>query len=118
MQGAGHRHGVDPALFGHRLGGSAVPADHNRGPAPPRPRPSSPGGRSSGGGGSGGAGGGGGGGGPAIGIALPTHDIYIRSISWDCQAGTVGVVAGPNSQDISVSVRTTHLGYLQAARAG
>ena len=77
------------------------------------------GGRSSGGGGGGGGGGGaGGGGGPAIGPATQAQDIHIRSISWDCQAGTVGIVAGPGPDDISVSVRTTQLGYQQAVRAG
>ena len=42
-------------------------------------------------------------------------DIYIRSVSWDCNAGTVNIIAGPDSDYLSVAVRTIQLGVHQAS---
>ena len=72
----------------------------------------SPGGGSSGGGG-GGGGGGGSGGGP-----IRIDNVYIKSVSWDCNAGTIKIIAGPDSDYLSISVRTTQLGVHQASVAG
>ena len=66
----------------------------------------SPGGGSSGGGG-------GGGGGP-----IRIDNVYIKSVSWDCNAGTIKIIAGPDSDYLSISVRTTQLGVHQASMAG
>ncbi len=66
-------------------------------------------------------GGGGGGGGGRIGIISTTADAdlaYITSISWDCTAGLVTVTAGPVSDDLSVSVRTTLTGTDATTAAG
>ena len=92
--------------------GSARPAPDTGTPPPVQPAVPTTGGRSSGGGG-----GGGGGGGPA-GPALQAPDIHIISVSWDCAAGTVSVTAGPDSERLSVSVRTAALGHQQAVRTG
>ena len=92
--------------------GSARPAPDTGTPPPVQPAVPTTGGRSSGGGG-----GGGGGGGPA-GPVLQAPDIHIISVSWDCAAGTVSVTAGPDSERLSVSVRTAALGHQQAVRTG
>ena len=68
---------------------------------------------SPGGGSSGGGGGGGGGGGP-----IRIDNVYIKSVSWDCNAGTIKIIAGPDSDYLSISVRTTQLGAHQASVAG
>ena len=67
----------------------------------------------------GGGGGGGGGGGSSLSGA--THapvetPAYIQKISWDCEAEQVTVLAGPDTEGLSVSVRTTELGQNQAER--
>ncbi len=64
---------------------------------------------------SGGGGGGGGGGHPASGSL---DDIYVDlySVSWDCNAGTVRIIAGPDEPElVSAQVRTTAYGMQQAA---
>ena len=84
-------------------------------PPDPEPERPPPGGRTTGGGGPGGGGrsSGGGGGGPGSG-----DDVNILSVSWDCAAGSVGVVAGPSSENITMYVRTVELGHQQAVRTG
>ena len=91
----------------------------------------------SGGGGGGGSGsssgigisGGGGGSGSSSGIGISgggggrgsstwVDDIYLKSVSWDCNAGTIKIIVGPDSDYISVAVRTTQLGIHQASIAG
>ena len=42
------------------------------------------------------------------------EDVFIQSISWDCQEGTARVVAGPDSDGLTVTVRTTEYGARQA----
>ena len=69
---------------------------------------------SSGGGGGGGSGGGGGGSSSSTWV----DDIYLKSVSWDCNAGTIKIIAGPDSDYLSISVRTTQLGVHQASIAG
>ena len=66
----------------------------------------SPGGGSSGGGGGGGN------------YPIRIDNVYIKSVSWDCNAGTIKIIAGPDSDYISISVRTTQLGIHQASIAG
>ena len=86
---------------------------------PVQPAAPTTGGRSSGGGGGGGgSGGGGGGGGGGPSVSLPATDIYISSVSWNCTAGIVSITAGPDSENLSVSVRTAVLGHQQAVRTG
>ena len=63
-----------------------------------------------------GGGGGGGGGGSvtgtgAAGSAVPT---YIRSVSWDCEAGKVEVEAGPDVDGLTVTVLSKTLGLSTA----
>lgn len=63
--------------------------------------------------------GGGGGGGSSLSGAthVPVETpAYIHKISWDCEAEQVTVLAGPNTDGLSVSVRTTELGQNQAER--
>ena len=66
------------------------------------------------GGGGGGSGGGGGGGAPA---AIIT-DVRIYSVSWDCAAGSVAVTAGPDTDQLSVNIRTSSVGERPVVRAG
>ncbi len=87
---------------------------------------------SSGGGGSGsssgiGTSGGGGGSGSSSGIGTSgggrgsstwVDNVYLKSVSWDCNAGTIKIIAGPDSDYISVAVHTTQLGIHQASIAG
>ena len=73
--------------------------------------PGSPSG-SSGGGGSGSSSGIGISGG-GRGISTWVDDIYLKSVSWDCNAGTIKIIAGPDSDYISVAVHTTQLGIHQ-----
>ncbi len=73
--------------------------------------PGSPPGSSGSGSGSGGGGGGGS-------SSTWVDDIYLKSVSWDCNAGTIKIIAGPDSDYLSVSVRTTQLGVHQASIAG
>ena len=66
-------------------------------------------------------GGGGGGGGGGSSLSGATHapvdtPAYIHKISWDCEAEQVTVLAGPDTDRLSVSVRTTELGQNQAER--
>ena len=68
--------------------------------------------------GSSGSGGGGGGGGGGSSSSTWVDDIYLKSVSWDCNAGTIKIIAGPDSDYLSVSVRTTQLGVHQASIAG
>ena len=68
--------------------------------------PPSPGGGSSGGGGGGGN------------DPIRIDNVYIKSVSWDCNAGTIKIIAGPDSDYLSISVRTTQLGVHQASMAG
>ena len=66
---------------------------------------------------SGGGGGGGGGGGshPASG-SLDDISVDLYSVSWDCNAGTVRIIAGPDEPDlVSAQIRTTAYGMQQAA---
>lgn len=64
----------------------------------------------------GGGGGGGGGGGSVTGAAAEGRvaPVYIRSVSWDCQAGTVAVEAGPDDEGLAVSVLSKTLGFNMA----
>ena len=64
--------------------------------------------------GSSGSGGGGGGSSSSTWV----DDIYLKSVSWDCNAGTIKIIAGPDSDYLSVSVHTTQLGVHQASIAG
>ncbi len=83
----------------------------------------SSGGGSSGGGSSGGgsSGGGSSGGGSRIGV-IPTNVgstasvsvINLYNVSWDCNAGTIKIIAGPDVPGLSVSVRTSIDGRHQA----
>ena len=62
-------------------------------------------------------GGGGGGGGSTVvsgGSGQASH-VYIRSVSWDCEAGTVTVEAGPYAEGLAVTVLSKTLG-LSAAK--
>ena len=61
-------------------------------------------------------GGGGGGGGSVTGAGAEGRSapVYIRSVSWDCQAGTVAVEAGPDGQSLAVSVLSKTLGLSMA----
>lgn len=68
-----------------------------------------------------GGGGGGGGGGSVSGAASGTPagvPAHVRQVSWDCGAGLVTVLAGPNIEELSVSVRTSKLGQNPAERQG
>ncbi len=73
---------------------------------------------------SGGGGGGGGGGGSArvSGTTLDggagTEAVYIRSASWDCEAGTVTVVAGPSSGSLDVTLRMPVAGVVRMTQSG
>ncbi len=107
-------------IFGNRIGGSpdnpiTIPGriqtdDDTDGDTVP------PTGRSSG---VGGGGGGGGGGRTGIGTTLPGAEAaYIASISWDCAAGFVTIAAGPASDDLAVSVRTTEHSVTRTTGAG
>ena len=60
----------------------------------------------------------GGGGGGGRGSSTWVDDIYLKSVSWDCNAGTIKIIAGPDSDYISVAVHTTQLGIHQASIAG
>ena len=78
-------------------------------------------GTSGGGGGSGsssGIGTSGGGGGGGGGSSTWVDNVYLKSVSWDCNAGTIKIIAGPDSDYISVAVHTTQLGIHQASIAG
>ena len=68
------------------------------------------------GGGGGGSGGGGGGGGGAP--AAIITDVRIYSVSWDCAAGSVAVTAGPDTDQLSVNIRTSSVGERPVVRAG
>ena len=61
-------------------------------------------------------GGGGGGGGSITGAGAEgrSAQVYIRSVSWDCQAGTVAVEAGPDDQSLAVSILSKTLGLSMA----
>ncbi len=107
-------------IFGNRIGGSpdnpiTIPGriqtdDDTDGDTVP------PTGRSSG---VGGGGGGGGGGRTGIGTTLPGAEAaYIASISWDCAVGFVTIAAGPASDDLAVSVRTTEHSVTRTTGAG
>ena len=63
-----------------------------------------------------GGGGGGGGGGLRGPVAAPgpSESVYVGTISWDCSAARVTVLAGPNSDGLSVSVMSSILGSVQA----
>ena len=68
-----------------------------------------------------GGGGGGGGGGGLAGTdarAPVGAQPHIRQISWNCNAGMVEVLAGPDIEDLHVSVRTAKLGQNPAERSG
>ena len=67
-------------------------------------------------GGSGGSRGGGGGGGGAP--AEIITDVRVYSVSWDCAAGSVAVTAGPDTNQLSVGIRTSSAGERPVARAG
>ena len=67
-------------------------------------------------GGSGGSRGGGGGGGGAP--AEIITDVRVYSVSWDCAAGSVAVTAGPDTNQLSVGIRTSSVGERPVARAG
>ena len=71
---------------------------------------------SGGSGGSRGGGGGGGGGGGAP--AEIITDVRVYSVSWDCAAGSVAVTAGPDTNQLSVGIRTSSVGERPVARAG
>ena len=58
------------------------------------------------------------GGGGGRGSSTWVDDIYLKSVSWDCNAGTIKIIAGPDSDYISVAVHTTQLGIHQASIAG
>ena len=62
-------------------------------------------------GGGGGGGGGGVSGAAGAGAAVP---VYIRSVSWDCEAGTVKVEAGPDDDGLTVTVLSKTLGLSAA----
>ena len=66
-------------------------------------------------------GGGGGGGGGSVSGATGTGGavpVYIRSVSWDCEAGTVNVEAGPDDDGLTVTVLSKTLGLSTATRDG
>ena len=66
-------------------------------------------------------GGGGGGGGGSVSSAAGTGGavpVYIRSVSWDCEAGTVNVEAGPNDDGLTVTVLSKTLGLSTATQDG
>ena len=73
---------------------------------------------------SGGGGGGGGGGGSArvSGTTLDggavTEAVYIRSASWDCEANTIIVVAGPSSGSLDVTLRMPVAGVVRMTQSG
>ena len=73
------------------------------------------GGGGSGSGGSGNGGGGGGGGGAPAAIIT---DVRIYSVSWDCAAGSVAVTAGPDTDQLSVNIRTSSVGERPVIQAG
>ena len=58
------------------------------------------------------------GGGGGRGSSTWVDDIYLKSVSWDCNTGTIKIIAGPDSDYISVAVHTTQLGIHQASMAG
>ena len=73
---------------------------------------------------SGGGGGGGGGGGSAR-VSGTTLDggagadaVYIRSASWDCEANTITVVAGPSSGSLDVTLRMPVAGVVRMTQSG
>ena len=76
---------------------------------------SSSGGSSSGGSSSGGSSSGGGGGGAPAAIIT---DVRIYSVSWDCAAGSVAVTAGPDTDQLSVNIRTSSVGERPVVQAG
>ena len=61
-------------------------------------------------------GGGGGGGGLRAPLAAPgpSESVYVGTVSWDCSAARVTVLAGPDSDGLSVSVMSSILGSVQA----
>ena len=68
-----------------------------------------------------GGGGGGGGGGGSVSGATGTGGavpVYIRSVSWDCEAGTVKVEAGPDDDGLTVTVLSKTLGLSTATQDG
>ena len=68
-----------------------------------------------------GGGGGGGGGGGSVSGATGTGGavpVYIRSVSWDCEAGTVKVEAGPDDGGLTVTVLSKTLGLSTATQDG
>ena len=75
------------------------------------------GGSGSGSGGSGGGSGGGWGGGGGAPVAIIT-DVRIYSVSWDCAAGSVAVTAGPDTDQLSVNIRTSSVGERSVVQAG
>ena len=81
------------------------------GVAPPIPSEPTPAPINRGGGGGGGGGGGSVSGTTGTGGAAP---VYIRSVSWDCEAGTVNVEAGPDDEELTVTVLSKTLGLSTA----
>ena len=79
-------------------------------PTPPAPEPAP---RSGGGGGGSSSRGGGGGGGGAP--AAVITDVRIYSVSWDCAAGTASATAGPDTDQLSVKIRTSSVGERPAS---
>ena len=65
---------------------------------------------------SGGGGGGGGGGGHPASGSLDGISVDLYTVSWDCNAGTVWIIAGPDEPElVSAQVRTTAYGVQKAA---
>ncbi len=57
----------------------------------------------------------GGGGGSASNSPASTADaVYLKEVSWDCKAGLVTIIAGPEVDALSVTVRTSQSGVQQA----
>ena len=81
------------------------------GVAPPIPSEPTPALINRGGGGGGGGGGGSVSGAVGTGGAVP---VYIQSVSWDCEAGTVKVEAGPDDDGLTVTVLSKTLGLSTA----
>ena len=44
--------------------------------------------------------------------------MRVYSVSWDCAAGSVAVTAGPDTNQLSVGIRTSSAGERPVARAG
>ena len=67
------------------------------------------------------SGGGGGGGGGRTNVITSSAGVdlaYIASISWDCTAGLVTITAGPVSDDLSISIRTTESSVTKVTATG